>query len=392
MARNVLLPFAIGEYRAREQAVRAEMELRDIDVLYVMNPANMFYLTGFESVWYTADGPYGVLVHRSEPGIVFLDYTWHKNHATNAAHWDESLFFADRTALETVLGFFSGKGWDKSRIGLEWSTAAPAGPVVRAVADGLAERGAVIVSADWLVDHVRLIKSPAEIECIRRAAAIVDGAFDRLPEFVRPGVTEIEIEAQLALAMAELGGERGAIHTMVAAGRGTRRGHGAPRRRPVERGDVLGIDTCGVYNRYHVDLCRTFTVGGDDRRVRDVLDYTSRAVDLIVEGVHPGDPLHVAQRIADDYVFARLSPDDVWWVGGYGLGIGFPPSWVGHTYLSNEPDVAREVLTWQPGYLSNFECIVYQENGASYIDSLIMTDSGLEPLSRHPRTLTVLEC
>jgi Xaa-Pro aminopeptidase len=391
--RYELLPFSIDEYRAREQAVRREMGSRGIDVLYVMNPANMFYLTGFESVWYTADGPYGVLVHGGEPGVVFLDYTWHKNHATNAAHWDEALFFDDRTAIETVLRFFSRKGWDKGMVvGFEWSTAAPAAPVVHAVAEGLAAQGAEVVSGDWLVDHVRLIKSPAEIECVRRAAAIVDGAFDRLPEFVRPGMTEIEIEARLALAMAEQGGERAAIHTMVAAGPDVRRGHGAPTRRPVERGDVLGIDTCGVYNRYHVDLCRTFTIGGDDPQSRDILDYTSRAVELMVEAVRAGDPLDVAQRLADDYIFARFSPDDVWWVGGYGLGIGFPPSWVGHTYLSNDPHTAREALTWQPGYLSNFECIVYGDNGAYYIDSLLMTESGLEPLSRHPRTLTVLAC
>ena len=264
---------------------------------------------------------------------------------------------------------------------------------MQAVADGLSERGALIVSGDWVVDHVRLIKSSAEIQYVRRAAQIGDAAFEQLPEFFRPGMTEIEVEARLALAMADLGGERAAIHTMVSAGSDARRGHGAPSRRPIQRGDVMGIDTCGVFNRYHVDLCRTFAIGEDAPEVREILDYTARSVELLTEHVRLGDPLDVAQSIADDYVFARFSPDEVWWVGGYAIGIAFPPSWVGHTYLSNDASAgAHELFTWEPGYISNYENIVYHPEfgGASYIDSLLMTESGLEILSKLPRTLTVI--
>jgi Xaa-Pro aminopeptidase len=386
------LPFSLAEYRMREQLVRAEMRRRGIDVLYIMNPANIYYLTGFESVWYTADGPYGVVVRQDEPGIVFIDYDWHQNHALNAAHWDESVFFDGAIAQQTVLDAFSSRGWVHGTIGMEWHTAAPAAPVVRELAAGLAGLGAQIVSGDWLVDHVRLIKSPAELECVRRAASIVDAAFAEVPRFVRPGMTEIEIEARLALAMAELGGEQAAIPTMVAAGPAVRQGHGAPTRRPVQRGDILGIDTCGVVNRYHVDLCRTWSVGDDNPQVREILEYTARSVELVAERVGRGDPLGVAQEIADDYIFAKFSPDEVWWVGGYSLGIGFPPSWVGHTYLSNDA-ISYERFTWEPGYLSNYENIIYRDKrGASYIDSLLMTESGLEILSALPRTLTLIEC
>jgi Xaa-Pro aminopeptidase len=388
------LAFSIDEYRARERRVVEEMDRRGIDVLYVMNPANINYLTGFESVWYAPEGPYGVVVCRRQGGITFLDFKWHENHVLNAAHWDETFFFDDASAVDTVLRTFSDRGWVNGRVGMEWHGAATASPVVRALADGLSKRGAEVVPGDWVVDHARLVKSPAEIECVRRAAAIGDAAFEQLLEFVRPGMTEIEVEARLALAMAELGGERGAIQTMVSAGSDLRQGHGAPSRRPIERGDVMGIDMCGAFKRYHVDLCRTFAIGEDVPAVREILDYTARSIELVTEGVRRGDPLDVAQKIADDYVFARFSPEDVWWVGGYAIGIAFPPSWVGHTYLSNDTSTgAHEQFTWEPGYVSNYENILYtaEHGGASYIDSLIMTESGLEILSKLPRTLTVIE-
>ncbi len=107
--------------------------------------------------------------------------------------------------------------------------------------------------------------------------------------------------------------------------------------------------------------------------------------------MRPGDPLEVAQEIAERHVFSRFSRDEVWWVGGYALGIAFPPSWVGHTYLSND---AYERFTWEPGYLTNYENIVFDRERqltASYMESLLMTESGIEVLSKVPRTLTVIE-
>src|SRR5262249_25048525 len=79
----------------------------------------------------------------------------------------------------------------------------------------------------------------------------------------------------------------------------------------------------------------------------------------------------------------------VWWVGGYALGIAVPPSWVGHTYLSND---AFESFTWEPGYVTNYENILFDRDRgftASYMETLVMTESGIEALSRHPRELAV---
>ena len=104
----------------------------------------------------------------------------------------------------------------------------------------------------------------------------------------------------------------------------------------------------------------------------------------------PGDPLDVAQRIAEEYVFSRFPREQVWWVGGYALGISVPPDWVGHTYLSND---AFEQFTWEPGYVTNYENILFGREGAftaSYMETLLMTEGGIEILSSRPRGLTVI--
>src|SRR4029077_14105868 len=99
------------EYRDRERRVRAEMQRRNIDVLYVMSPANLNYLTGFESIWYPPRAPLGAIVRAADPGIVFVDYERHRNHALNAAHWDETVFVDYSSALDTVFSVFADRGW-----------------------------------------------------------------------------------------------------------------------------------------------------------------------------------------------------------------------------------------------------------------------------------------
>ena len=307
------------------------------------------------------------------------------------AHFDDAVFFAYEDAIETVVRTFADHGWADGSVGIESWTVSPGAPVVRDIADRLAAAGAEIIAGDWVVDRVRLVKSPAEVDCVVRASRIVDDAFEEVQEFVRPGRSELEIAARLNALMASHGGEEPAIRTMVSSGPQVwAKTHAAPTRRPLERGDAVYVDTCGVYKRYHVDLCRTLSVGEDNPVAREILDYTSQSVVAVQRAVKPGDPLDVAQRVAEEHIFARFRPEEVWWVGGYALGLALPPSWVGHTYLAND---AFEAFTWEPGYLTNYENIVFRREAgftASYMESLLMTENGIRILSRHPRTLTVV--
>ena len=146
-----------------------------------------------------------------------------------------------------------------------------------------------------------------------------------------------------------------------------------------------------MHKRYHVDLWRTVAIGGDHPAARAMLEATSGSVEAVRDTVRPGAPLDVAQRVAEEYVYARVPREQVWWVGGYALGIALPPDWVGHTYLSND---AYEPFTWEPGYVTNYENICFDRDAgftASYMETLLMTADGIEVLSRVPRELHVFD-
>jgi ectoine hydrolase len=384
-------PFTDAEYRDRAAQVRAEMTRRGVDVLLVLSPPNLCYLTGFESIWYPPRAPVGALVAAGDERLVFVDYDRHRTLVEQVALYDDAVFYEYSTAVADLCAAVKARGWGGATIGVERWTQSPGAPLVDAIAAALAEGGAHVVAGDWIVDRVRLVKSQAEQACVRRAGEIVDAAFDSLAEFVRPGRTELEIAAHLTAVMAAHGGEEPAIRTMVSAGPDVWcRTHSPPSRRPVETGDVMYVDACGVVNRYHVDLCRTFAIGRDHPEARAVLEQTAGSVEAVRAAVAPGDALDVAQRAAEDYVFARFPRERVWWVGGYALGIAMPPNWVGHTYLAND---AFEAFTWEPGYVTNYENILFDREGgytASYMETLLMGQERIEVLSQRPRELTVL--
>jgi Xaa-Pro aminopeptidase len=384
-------PFSIGEYRDRARRVRDEMERRAVDVLLVLSPANLYYLTGFESIWYPPRAPVGVIVSRDDERLVFVDYQRHETLVERVAHYDEAVFYGYADAIDEILSAVRARGWASSTIGVERWTQSPGAPVVDRLADGLAAAGARVVAGDWIVDRVRLIKSPTEQEYVRRAGQIVDTAIGSLAEYVRPGRSELEIAAHLNSVMAAQGGEEAAIRTMVSAGPDVWcRTHSPPSRRPVAAGDVMYVDACGVYNRYHADVCRTFAIGRDHPEAREILAVTAGSVSAVQQAVRPGDPLDVAQRVAEEYVRSRFPAEKIWWVGGYALGIAMPPSWVGHTYIGND---AFEQFTWEPGYLTNYENVLFDRDAgftASYMESLLMGAERIEVLSHLPRELTVL--
>jgi Xaa-Pro aminopeptidase len=331
------------------------------------------------------------VVTRDSDNLVFVDYERHRHLVEQTTHFDDALFFTYETALDAIAAAFAARGWAAGTVGIEWHSWSPAGPLLDETADRLRGKGARIVSGDWIVDRVRLVKSSLELERIRRAAEIVDAAFVEIREYIRPGRTELQIAARLQQLMADRGGEEAAIRTMVSAGPLVWcKTHAAPTTRPIEVGDVVYMDACGVVDRYHVDLCRTFAVGSDHAGARAILEQTTGSVVAVQQAVKPGDALDVAQRVAEDYVFSRIPREQVWWVGGYALGIALPPDWVGHAYLSND---AYERFTWEPGYVTNYENICFDREGgftASYMETLLMTEQGIEILSKVPRELTVI--
>jgi len=388
MFRPDSLPFSFEDYGVRRQNARTEMARRGIDYLYVSDPLNLLYLTGYEAIWYPPRLPVGALIQTDDARVTLFDWSRHAGYVETSVLCDDIVWLDYAQAVGTVCDTVRARSGGQSVVALEWQGASPAPGIVRALSAGLQAAGLKVVPGDYLIDTIRLYKSAAEQTYVRRAAEIADTAMRRLIEDIRPGLTAAEVSAHAGWLLAQAGSEAPAMPVVVNAGpEAWKDVHGFPSQRRLQAGDVINVDLCASVSRYHANLGRSFVLGERHTRLRAFTEAAEGSLGALQSAaVLDADPAPAA-RAAENWIRARVPAQNIWWVGGYALGLALPPGWVGHTYLAND---GAEKCRLAAGYVSNFETVfIDRDEGfeGGCIDTLLMTQTGFECLSTLPRRL-----
>lgn len=390
-------PFPLEEYRDRVKKVRKEMADREIDLLFVSSPPNITYLTGYDMIWYYLTSPVSVALHADSGQTCFFEVPYHKPTVEWHTVVDDTFFFGDRQSpVDDIVGELKARGWLKGNVGVEDWSRAPGGVIINRIKRSFSDAGANVVDGSWVVDRVRLIKSAAEIEVMKKAASIADAAMEAVGEEIRPGVTEIELAGVVLHAMMKEGGGDPAIRAAVRSGPRFAARHCAPSHRKLERGDLVWINHCGSYHRYHADLGRLFSLGEPSANWRHLMDKTCGSIDYVKERVRPGDSTAVVQRAMDEYIDSMGLRPYAAYISGYNMGIAIPPDWVGHTFI--DPETGFETASYDPGMITNYEnlfTVLDPEwtggTGGGFIETILVAEEGLEVLSEMGRDLTIIE-
>jgi Xaa-Pro aminopeptidase len=158
-----------------------------------------------------------------------------------------------------------------------------------------------------IMHHLRAVKSPIEIELIRQAAGITGGAFRRLLGFIRPGVWEYEIEAEIWHELLRQRSRGPAFQTIVASGADTCTLHYVKNDKPCREGELVLIDFGAEYANYAGDLTRTVPVNGRfTPRQRAVYDAVLRVQKAAIQLLRPGNTLEAYHAEAGRLMEAEL--------------------------------------------------------------------------------------
>jgi Xaa-Pro aminopeptidase len=179
----------------------------------------------------------------------------------------------------------------------------------------------------------------------------------RVPDFVSEGRTELEIAADIEVAIRQEGFERPAFDTIVASGENSARPHARPGQRRLARGDGVVLDFGGVYDGYSVDLTRTLPVGAVPPDLARLGAAVREAHDAAIAVVRPGVRPSEIDRAARD-VLAR-----------HGLA---------EAALPDEPVVAGMVFTIEPG------AYVAGVGGVRIEDDVLVVEGGCDVLTDVP--------
>lgn len=246
----------------------------------------------------------------------------------------------------------------------------------------LPERAAPVGVAG-LVERLRAIKEPEEIERIRAASVIADQAFERLLSDGLIGRTEREAALSLEVTMRELGAQRPSFDTIIAAGPHGALPHARPRDVAIEPGQLVVIDWGAELDGYCSDCTRTLAVGEPDGRAREIYALVLAAQRAGLEAVRAG----AGGRAVD--ATARAVIDAAGHGGHFGHGLGHGVGLEVHEAprLSKRSDdelAAGHVVTVEPGvYLPG-------ELGVRIEDLVVVTDTGNEILSGLDTQLTIV--
>jgi Xaa-Pro aminopeptidase len=237
-----------------------------------------------------------------------------------------------------------------------------------------------------LMHQLRVVKSAEEIELIRKASALTGNGFSRLLKFVRPGVNEVEVEAELAHEFIRGGG--GFAYTpIIASGINACALHYINNCDDCRSGDLLLLDVAASYANYNSDMTRTIPVNGKfTKRQRAVYDAVLRVLQASTEQLRPGLRPRDWQRNAESLMTEELlklellKPRDVkkqtsdapavkkYFMHGLGHPIGLDVHDVGDT---TKPMENGWVITVEPGiYIPEESLAVRLEN------TVLVTDRG----------------
>ncbi len=240
-----------------------------------------------------------------------------------------------------------------------------------------------IVPVSGIVEELRAVKEPEELEWIARAESIADKAFTEMLGVIRPGITEKEIAAELEYRMRRLGGEGTSFDTIAASGPNTSYPHAVPTDRAVQPGDFVTMDYGCKFNNYCADMTRTVAVGEPTEEMRKVYEVVLKAQLACCEQIRAGITGHQGDAIARDIIAQAGYGDRFGHSLGHGVGLFIHE--LPNFRMNNQTVIAENtVLSIEPGiYLAG-------KFGVRIEDLAIIKNDGIINLVSSPKELIIL--
>jgi Xaa-Pro dipeptidase len=385
--------FEPSEYAARLARVRARMSADSIDCLFLSAPESTYYLSGYRSA-FTQSGQSpkqwsatsGIAVHVDHDRPILFDTeretVMHRTYVDGCEVCcfpvgrtrDGSAFIADKLA---------SLGWLRGTLGLEYWSGRPNRAISERFQGHLEGKGARVRDGSDVLREVRWLKSPAEMERLREAGRIGCAGLRAASAAIAPGIMEVAVLGEVLSAMGREGGEVPAVIPPVLSGAKTAGPHALATDRRIGQDESVVVDLAGVSRRYHANLARTWWTG--DARAADqrIAQAAAGSLQVLKDTLKPGtNAAHLAREMVRYYedtgLWTRRS-----WVGGYEMGIAFPPAWTGNYVFDPASEIGRDKV-FEPGVAFNFENQFYLEGHRGLffmIETVLLDETGAHLLS-----------
>jgi ectoine hydrolase len=381
-----------AEYTERLRRVRDAMAQRGYSALVVCDPANLFYLTGYNAwSFYTPQ----CLVVPPDGELHLFARAQDANGAT----------FTANLPAEQIHGYPEELVHRPDVHPFDWIAAearvlVPAGELVGVEADAhfFSPRGYLalasglptnrLVDSAELVNWVRLVKSPYEIGQMRIAGTIAERAMRIALEGLRPGRRQCDLVAEILAAQATgtpaHGGDYPALWPLLPTGDAAGTPHLTWTDKPFRVGEATTIELAGTFGRYHAPLARTVMLGDPPQRLTETAKIVAEAMHATLEAIRPGVTGDTVHQAFDRVIRAHgLRKDSRI---GYSIGIGYPPDW-GERTVSLRHEETTELAA---GMAFHIILGMWMDDwGYELSEPIVVAPNGVERLTDLPHELTI---
>ncbi len=386
--------FTLDIYQQRVRDVKARMDHAGMELLLVMDPANMNYLSGYDGwsfyvhqglvVDLNAECPFWFGREQDSNGARLTSWLPEEAIYGYPDHYVQSRYTHTMRYLADLL---REKGLDRKRLGLEmdgyWFNAR----MYLTLQEELPR--AHLMDATHLVNWVKTVKSPEEIAVMREAARICEEVMGTAVEEIEVGVWEKDVAAKVCAAQIAgtetFGGSSPAIFPIMPSAERTSTAHLTfdPDRR-YQKNDVVLLELSGVRHRYHAPLSRTVYLGDPPEDLRRTAEAVIEGLQKTLSYMGPGvtaEEVEACWREAIAHT-GLVKPSRV----GYSYGLNYVPDWGEHTVSLRPGDKtvlkAGMTLHFMPG-------IWLDDYGFECSEPVLINESGCEKFIEFPQELVI---
>ncbi len=381
-----MLHFTGQEYRDRANRLAGAMEKQGLDGMLLFAPESQYWLTGYDTFGFchfqclVIGGTHPVLLTRSAD-LLQAEIT---SNISDVRVWVDD----DHACPEEDLAHLIRElDLDGKRLGIETSTYGLTGYNYQRVRSRLDEM-VELVEASTIVPELRLIKSSAELSCVRKAAQLAEDALDAAIATAAPGVDEGVILARMQGAIFEGGGDYPGNEFIIGSSENALLVRYASGTRRLNDNDQLNLEWAGVFRHYHAAMMRTIIIGAPQQQHVNMHEVGIEALLRCEKALRPGNTMeavfneHIRTLEENDMERFRLN------ACGYSLGARFTPTWM-------EPQVFRAGASQiiSPGMTFFLHMILLDgENRLAMCTgrTSVVTEQGAQPLSDRDLSMIVI--
>ncbi len=345
------------QIKERLERIRQQFAEKQIEAIWISQPENLFYLSGCE-------GLEGYLLITPQETFMATDFRYVEQAERQSPQCD--IFRIIGKMAEWFPRLFTNL--KIKRLGFESHHLSFAAYKQISDISTQAQLDLDLVPIEGLVESLRMVKDPDEVEFIAQAAKITDSVLEYISQTIRAGMSEKQLAWEIEKFMREHGSQSVPFESIVQSGPNSALPHARPSDRVFGKGEPVVIDIGSKYNNYGSDLTRTFCVGQPDETFKKVYDTVLEAQLAAISNINSGMTGHEADAVARNIIAKAGYGENFGHSLGHGIGLVVHEN---PRVGPNSTDVLTEgmIFTVEPGiYISGWggvriEDDVVVENG-----------------------------